>query len=288
MSKHEMDELFREKLGGLELTPRAQAWDKLDTKLNKKQKKGMFVLWKVAAALLVLLVVSFLIFQMKTSTEEVIDPIVQNDGIKNEDQVIESLDTIDPINKNNNQNAIAQEIKEEEKTEDQITDIAKGDRKENQVNTIAANTQNNKQKQSNSFNIESTDVIAANDEKVKNEENEAVMKLEVEPIDKIDIKNSLIVDNNNIATPDIIKTEQKIGAELPNISITFKKTTPKSDGDLAVADQKKDRRFKLKSVLNFAKDIKNGEVGLSNLREAKDELLAFDINAKKKKAKAPK
>ncbi|MFD1256529.1 hypothetical protein ACFQ3S_06945 [Mucilaginibacter terrae] len=55
MQDNEMDELFRSKLGGLEVEPTAQVWDTIHAQLGGQKKKSWAPIFSMAATVLVLL-----------------------------------------------------------------------------------------------------------------------------------------------------------------------------------------------------------------------------------------
>ena len=67
------------------------------------------------------------------------------------------------------------------------------------------------------------------------------------------------------------------------VSITFKKDTNLATDEVGEDNKevRKLKRFALMKVISLAKNINEGEVGISTLRKKKDELLAFNFNKKK-------
>ncbi|WP_295768110.1 hypothetical protein [uncultured Mucilaginibacter sp.] len=55
MQDNELDELFRSKLGGLEMQPSAHIWDNINASLGKEKKKPLIHTLSIAATLLVIL-----------------------------------------------------------------------------------------------------------------------------------------------------------------------------------------------------------------------------------------
>jgi len=55
MQDNELDDLFRSKLGGLEMEPAAQVWENIQAQLGGQPKKSWAPVWSIAATVLVLL-----------------------------------------------------------------------------------------------------------------------------------------------------------------------------------------------------------------------------------------
>ncbi|MEP3387524.1 MAG: hypothetical protein ABJO02_05015 [Reichenbachiella sp.] len=62
MEAKETDKLFRDKLKGAPSQPKADSWEKLDAMLDNREKVPFFTLWRVAAAVLILLVSGMVLF----------------------------------------------------------------------------------------------------------------------------------------------------------------------------------------------------------------------------------
>lgn len=55
MQDKEFDDLFRVKLGDLEMEPSAQVWENIDTELNGKKRKSIFPVMSIAASVIILI-----------------------------------------------------------------------------------------------------------------------------------------------------------------------------------------------------------------------------------------
>ena len=62
MEAKETDKLFRDKLKNSPSVPKADSWNKLEAMLDKEQKASLFTIWRVAAAVLILLVSGWVVF----------------------------------------------------------------------------------------------------------------------------------------------------------------------------------------------------------------------------------
>lgn len=76
---HPIDQLFRDKLGEHEEKPSAWAWEKLDAKLHRKDRKGGFPWFRIAASLLVVGTLAYVVWTNIPAKEEAGPLIGHND-----------------------------------------------------------------------------------------------------------------------------------------------------------------------------------------------------------------
>ncbi len=104
------DKLFREKLEGHQRPAPAGAWDKIETKLDKKSPKGLW--WKIAASLLLFVVATYMLWPKTQGTEKTLAkkveevkplPAVKEDQVSKEPSTTNetSVVTPDPVQENN-------------------------------------------------------------------------------------------------------------------------------------------------------------------------------------------
>jgi hypothetical protein len=89
MSKEELDHLFKNKLQDHTRIPSAEAWDRLEKELEKKENPRAFTWWHMAAAITLLAVAGVIFWQQKSDpqmiadTKEVVEIDSTSEALKN-------------------------------------------------------------------------------------------------------------------------------------------------------------------------------------------------------------
>ncbi len=81
--QHPIDQLFRDKLSGHKVKPSGKAWQKLETQLQGKGKKRGFPFLSIAASLLVLAVVGYVVWVNMPAQEKLNTPIAEIEDTEN-------------------------------------------------------------------------------------------------------------------------------------------------------------------------------------------------------------
>jgi hypothetical protein len=252
--KNKLDELFKNKTEGYQKEPSADAWNKIHQNLHPKSKMPY---WQIAASIILILGVSMLLY-FQLSNHDKQQPAVANNDKSDSAQVTKS-----PIIEKN----IAQEneiINEEQKIIDTPT-------------TEKINNRN----------------LLANKGNISKEINEQVEdKIKIKVPEMIENKEALatVIEEpvNPIIEPqpdaEVVQAPSSTRKKLPPVTIVYKKSTENTEN---VAKNKSNNSQEgLGKILTIAKEIKNGDLKISELRDVKDELLALEINIKRNNVKS--
>ncbi len=258
MSNQELDNLFKNGLDDFGKKPKRDLWADIDAQLEQPKKRNPWMFMSIAASLLLLLAASYIIYQ-GTITQPNINSVAKTD-----DTIVTSPETI----KAEEAESKIEPITEENGTDPELIVPVKPTKKEKSItNTIKA--------------AEEIKPMLAQKEPIENEAKTPDTE-DTSSIEKsIDISTS-----NNIAK--IETTDATPAQEVAS------KQESKDDGQTLIFDisqfetaknnvaanqdtEKKDN--KLKQLLKIAKDIKEGESGLGEIRDAKNDL--FALNSKK-------
>ncbi len=305
MSGKELDNLFKNKLEELETTPSPQAWDKLQSGLAGQQKKIKYPYWRVAAA--ILLLISF-VWLFWWSGEEMAGDIVANADTEdtlpirdsNEENTATLNDTVeDRSGEKGNGFALENSIAHNnEKLE--VEEIAKT--QETQTSTKSNNDKTEASKGSEgiveigtkSQGIEETQnqtKVSADLNETKNghialTENVTANGVEENTTESVIIAsdntvNQVIAENNSTdaTLPSNEASTVQDAAEEKSTVLVF--DIEEFDKKTAVAQldegaQKEVKQSKFRKILNFVKNVKEGDGGMAGIREAKDDLFTFD------------
>jgi len=250
MNKHQIDDLFRDKLEDYRPTPSKDAWSKLQGNLESKKNNKQWLYLRIAAGLsLVALVTYALIFTVKNDKRNETDS--NNLTIQNQ-----TNNASQESNEQSNKLAENENIAKEKLISD---DPEKDQNLPNQQNTLDQIGQSDIATQV----IEGKGLELALDQDLYF--SEIVIKNVEVPV--IDIKEASLLSAND----DIDDDKQ-------SITITY------VIGDInpLILEKEAPKQSKLKKAWEFAKNVKNGEEKLPNLRGLKNELLAFNKNKKNK------
>lgn len=314
MNKNDLDNLFRDKLGHHEMTPRPEAWSKLKGNLDGGRKKGLLIYWRAAAIIVVAL--GSLLFLYKTVKINP-DPVAKN--VKNElvspekDQTDKNNPKEDILISQSQKSALTDPIQD---TEEVVAGANKNNVSLTQISVEQESLPSQDKKNENTLNERSQKEIKAQGAQVliaggNKQENTKPLK---QPILKQPKKDADIAAVQNVSQAPLEKSENQDvnsmeqleareialavgkGADTefkvskintdpvlqkPNITITFKKDSETKSILAQNEKEVKAKKFGFKTVINFAKEIKNGDLGISDLRAKKDELLARNFNKKK-------
>lgn len=264
MSKKELDNLFKSKLSNLEQTPSADAWQKVQSQLPAQRKKAGYWFMRVAAALLLLMLVGtyFWVFD---------DGSIQNTQVLASEEVPPQVES--PVEPNENQVA---------STENESSQVATLE------NSVAPSERN------------VTDPSTQGRQKVKTLEipkeqliasaasNETEEKVEHAPQQEIDTKKSADLAENAPSSEKLISdaTQQPVIASHPQTETGTTLEFDLSDfskiekTQVVVQDTgKMNADSGIKKMLAAVKDVK--ESGLVDLRQKKNEILALNFMRKK-------
>ena len=259
MNDKKIDNLFKEKLAGHAKSPSPLAWEKLNSELTKKEKKVGFLWWQKAAVVFLVCISGFLIFR----TEKAVDgDQVASDLVKSETET-EQPDASPHQSELQGNLQVQKSVKPETETipSDKIKPIEP--RGEKKLATKAPDTER-------SLFLESpvySQHVAMHREKDQEEHS----------------------DQMNAEESDDKKEHVEAKKTPPPVSIEFRSGKRKKERTMMADAEKEaapeDPTFSFKRLVAAVKDVKAGEIGLAEIRQAKDDLFAFDTNKEDPKAK---
>ncbi len=301
MNKSDLDNLFRDKLGHHEMSPTPEAWGKLKGNLEGDRKKGLLIYWRVAAIIVFMIGSMVLLFKFQNSNTEMVankqdSPSLSTDISTNNDISIADNNVIkeeigdSPVAMP--QKEIAAVNNTPKATVDQPSQVSKEVKNRDQVKKKAKSPA---QKTVQPSPVDQKTLVAATETPVEDTDAKTLIAVVTEAESHDQIKNQETNQPDEIGNSDETLTaisEKMANADASihesvaiqdvqpkNITITFKK----DNNAIPVTEKKlsKNKKFGLKAVIGLAKDIKNAELGISNLRAKKDQLLAKNFSKKK-------
>jgi hypothetical protein len=247
MKKHKIDKLFAEKLKDHKTPPAERVWETLAEELGETPRRQTGVWWKVAAVVLLCLSVGFWVYQGQRVDDN------KNLMVQQESTSIEQP----------TQSEQATEVAEEKTEEVPSLPISPGENEPSQLavqqDVPAATKKQEKQ------NVQETSASSVAEQPVRSVERlETVATLSVE-------EDEVAVENNDF--PDEVAVTKVVAEVRAPVTIIYKAdAAPKNQ------EEEKDNKF-----FEIVKEIKNGDLGLAELREAKSELFASAISRLKDK-----
>lgn len=287
MNKSKMDNMFREKLYGHKVAARPEAWTKLKGGLDSGRKRVMLIYWRVAAIIILLLSSVVLIYKMNNANLQA--PVADTQREEIQPQGANKYKSGKAGQAQHKESIIESKQEQHKETIVENGQEQTGARSLAQTETDRPAQQIVEQKQDNT---EKSLALAVNSPSLKKMTGDKPVKTEkpihIEAVAPIGPK---ALPAQGIGHPAVtanlderLKASDPIEEKgLPNVTITFKKDEGELLNESPDDDEGMDkvRKFALKKVIVLAKGIKEGEVGISTLREKKDELLAFNFKKKK-------
>jgi|GEM_PF-5074824 len=268
MTKHKIDDLFKQKLAGSAFTPSTAAWSKLESQLAQKKKKGVFFYMSIAASLALLLTFGWLIWRSQAHVSQA-DTIAlidmnKNRGLAPIDSVASQIPTVS--------------------TEKTIVKPSEGVSVESvkDENPIKKKTPQSKGKKK-PVQKKSVPVIM-----IQQESNLAQHDVSEEIQD--DVSNEMI--DRPLVTDELPQnTQESIAVNIPehqaeqpskeSRSVKLIYTLKPAISAERIAQQaviEETKKSPLKKAMAFAKNIKENPKGIGNLRDVKNNLLSFNKN----------
>jgi hypothetical protein len=254
MSNKDLDNLFKNKLEDFGKTPAANLWDKIDEQIERPRKKKAWIFLSVAASLLVLIIFKTVFLEKDNSIPvQIAKTLVANDD--------------DCIN-----------IFAEEKTSVATNVVKKSEQvtplKNNKIDVTHTKPQQAQlPKLSNTINIQPS--IAQNNEVEQNEKIDSKDIIQEVNINVSELEN--IADNKTTDATNVVPSTSNHKGTNNGQTLVFDISQFEAQKTEIVANEDDKKESKLKRILKIAKDIKEGESGMGDIREAKNELLAFNL-----------
>ena len=238
MSNNKIDQLFSKKLENHSATPSADAWSRLESKLDKKEKKIGMVWWQFAAAILLLVTIGGLFYNSMQSN----DPT----NMVNETKLLAEE------GESNNNNIVTEEEKVQESEEVEETEIL-----------VADNKAAESEKPKSTVTSTNSNLIAQNEAKVT----EKPIEISIAELEKVVAKSDLEdVETLGLVIPtEVVKPTKVI--QVASFEVEIYRGLNKPEQTTAKTAEKKST---FKRALEIAMDVKNGEIALDDLRGLKD------------------
>lgn len=264
MKDQELDNLFRNKLESIKREPSANAFDKIQNKLQKPEKKsGLWLYMKVAAAILLLISLSVVLYKTDVFEGSNNMPVANNQAQPTREQNIETDHQLEeqPLLAESEAAKPEEEAIYSQQTESSITS------ENNEEKPIeSTDNQENKRRSKKVQSQQQAPVTAEMEEHFAHNIVEEAQ--EIEKISEPHATTETAVASN----------EQKEKESGQTFTFDIEDFDKKAVASATTETTEKEDKSALKKVLNFAKNLKESD-GLGELRDAKNELFAF--NSKK-------
>ncbi len=263
MENNKLDQLFAKKLKEAPIAPSDQAWQKLNSKLNKKNSKTS-IIWYAVAASITLFAITFL-WLSDPITEETPAPLsydsTANKKSNKNPSALKEIAAADPI-----------DIKEPNASSEE----------QNSTTGIPSKVLPNNNNQDNnqlSITLKETHKSSTTKQTVTN----TAPEQESVTTEKVNTEVVAATENNKEEITNGVSMTYQLG-DYRKKKNTVQETDqqPKPEKEQTTEERKVS---KLKKVLNFAKELKNGDSGLNGIKNAKDEFFDFGKKNKKKNSK---
>lgn len=259
MSNKELDHLFKNKLEEFEKNPPQDLWNQIDEQLEPSRKKPIVWFLSIAASIILLFTIGLTILLNEDKSS------VENDDLlatnQTSDQVIDKT------------------IKEKE-----LKDKIEAPLVEMTENTTAITDDKAPQRASSENNVPTQNQIVEKEKRTATTENHAsITNAQPEVIQPLKAKKeeNIILEldqSKNIAQKievDATAFDNSTSTSSNGKSIVFDISEFSDKNTVAQNIDEEKKESKLKKLFNIAKDIKQGESGIKNLREAKNDLFAL-------------
>jgi hypothetical protein len=247
------DKLFRQKLAGHQVQPSVDAWQKLEAKLAHKEGKKYVVWWRMAAALLLLATLSTIYINWSNSDL----PLSTDQALVVAQQMPLQSEVSDakPIE-------LPADVEKSVQAETSKPEVNRA--------SLNSNTSLASNKISPAPVQKSADPVIV---ELKESTQTLVAKAEAEIVNAV-TELELIQDTKTVIAQSQI-------TENAEAEFTIEVFRGLDDTDMIDAE-KSEKGKGWKGIVNFAIDFKNGELGLDDIRDKKDELLAGEFSERRR------
>lgn len=258
MKNKNFDQIFRDKVEKLNHAPSGEAWTKINSSFKIRRKKTIWLLAKAAIIILICLSAAYMVYQINNTETDKGLPLADVPTIENK---------------------IKSDRLEKEKASNIADAGMKDGENENPLAKVIEKPAPVVEKRKNTPVIKS---LAANEKKVETapeNKNTSVQPessfSELKPLD-IPLNETMIAENISVVTEQEVNEAPPV-EERPVITIIYK-SGGKNQSSLLAANRE-DKASTFEKIMDKAKEIKHSDLGLSELREAKDELLALNFKS---------
>ncbi|MGI9541724.1 MAG: hypothetical protein ACR2MX_00615 [Cyclobacteriaceae bacterium] len=271
MSNDNLDRLFEQKLSGHKIAPSAGAWNKLESRLQKKRKP--FWLWsRMAAALLLLALFGWLVIGLVDNPSSGPNQVAEQDQISQpstpEASAVENTVTSKPEGQPDGEVEQNNEILET--TDHKISSVP-----------LASQSEVQPSKSTNPVLEDKTRGQLLAEQESKPQEVEATLEADPNIAHTIEEKEEVLKQDETtlpMAAVTENSTVENVTAEKRKrtpIKITYKRSSGSSEQALLADDSETKKPTRIEKVWQKAKAIKADDLSIGKLRAAKDGLLAF-------------
>lgn len=261
-----MKNKFTQELKNFEKGPPAEAWDKIQSQLNKTQSKRKVLWWPKAAVIILLCLSSFFLINETLKLSRTADNGKEARLTSSDPTTMPEVEGKDLLPKNQEVGGIA----------DNKGDI---NRQAPKAESTIEKTESHKAKLITSVPLKA---------KPKKAGNEAMQNDTLEK----HIENESKVVPAYMADIDILSTEKEnllSGTKKTTPSVTIEYISGRPEQPVFVAEKEESNQsIFIKKFFNKVKDAQSGELGLGTIREAKDELFALELQKIKNTVKSEK
>jgi cytoskeletal protein RodZ len=253
MQANELDRLFKEKLAQHSEPVQKANWEALAGRLQQKKKKSRQLYWQIAAAVLILMLGSWAVLRYQTETTRPIAQAPQQTPDKTIEQPAVQPEAEGPM--------LAEQTPKAEKASEAL-----------EVDTTEGNP--SKEKAQPQIRQKQPVYLAQETENKASDEDQPVLEMLPEALPKENKPTLLASHTPDI--PEIVLEKQPAEVAEKEEVVIIEYIPDNSPTYLAKAENKEATGGK--KLLSFLKKVKNTELSLSDLREAKNELIAARLN----------
>ncbi len=277
MSGEELDNFLKDNLKDLNKEPSSDAWTRVQAQVNTKKTRGYWFYMKIAASMLLVISFGIIYYLYAPDSNKIETTLVQKNNI--ELDTPSKANTKSPIN-DTKRKPIANadtlihiaEVEKVVKTDEQYKEPDQS--KKETVKVL----QPNLVMESGSEKVKSTKNI---DNQEPNQQKYTQQATEVLPVE---IQNQRLVAENSspeatleIQTASTVQKQEEMGSTLV---FDIEDFDMKKAVTAVYETAEETKKSGFKKVVDFVKNIKEGEGGLASLREAKNNLLVIDAKNK--------
>lgn len=255
MKDNKIDNLFKDSLRDMEKSPGPIAWDKISAGLKKEKSTAKIIWWQKAAIIVIICLSGFLIFYkmdgFKSSQTKTVSKVENHEK--------------DNLNKEAKESLMPDELSSSAR---ELADAKTKTPKEENIAPVAPK--------------ENQHLVKAENRKAEKPEIKMYAINNNFPYTDREMDDQQTKDYEEAVATNIseIQETDKPEKSTPSITIEFK-SGKKSRQKTLLANNKdiesnEDQSFTLKKLIAKVKEVKEGELGLAELRQAKDDLFAFD------------
>ncbi len=250
MKGNKIDDLFREGLASHRISAPSTAWDKIETQLPSKAKKGIYFWFSIAASIILILTFGWVIISNQGNED-----VTNNSSLSSNTEVEKKDANITPEEPSEAQPEIITPTIKEQKNLVAKTDPTTDDQKPNDIITQAPS-------------VDITEQVVQLAEK-----QEAPAKQEIVRT----FKEIELIKTHERLAPKFYVTESMVKRDLM-IDFSFDmESLVSTHQTIAELPGKKKRFSLLNGLVSVAKGVNSGKIGLSEMRKSKNDFFNNDL-----------